>query len=226
MKINRIKNSNNRLIITAIELVAEMFEYAKSYYRMNCDRFFELFNETYISDSIYNLNIICVYGKSSIELVDDIIKTIDVKTHNHHSKSLVRAPKHYWLGLIIASYCIGKRISFKEFEKKVNLVDLLNMYDIMHEAAQLRMIDEIDNIIRRQEPCLAQIRKSKGMSQKELSILSNVSLRSIQMYEQRQKSISKASFETVRNLARALAINIDDLYDSSDIDNKNVVIMY
>lgn len=226
MKINRIKNRNNRLIITAIELVAEMFEYAKGYYKMECNRFFKLFNETYISDSIYNLDIICIYGKSSIELVDDIFKMNDVKLHCRHPKNIVRSSKYYWLGLIISSYCIGKRISFREFEKKINIVDLLNMYDIMHEAPQIRVIDEIDNIIRRQEPSLARIRKLKKMSQKELSILSNVSLRSIQMYEQRQKSIGKASFETVRNLANALSVNIDALYDSSDVDNRNVVIMY
>lgn len=46
------------------------------------------------------------------------------------------------------------------------------------------------------------------------------------MYEQKKKSISKASFETVRNLASSLSVNTDELYDSSDVGNGNVVIMY
>ena len=108
----------------------------------------------------------------------------------------------------------------------MHAIVLLKMYDAMHEAPQLRMIDEIDNILRKQESSLARIRKNKQISQKELSILSNVSLRSIQMYEQKQKSISKASFETVRNLANSLSVDVNELYDSTEVDNSNVVIMY
>ena len=225
MKVERMKNSKRRLVITAIELVAEMFEYAKCYYKLDCSKFFNLFNSSRISDKIYKLDMVYVYGKSSIELVAEICETQGEKICKGNDKTLINL-SYYWLGIIVASYCFGKSISFKEFAERININDLLKLYGVMHEAPQMRMIDEIDSILRTQESSLARIRRTRNISQKELSIMSNVSLRSIQMYEQKQKSISKASFETVRNLANSLSVNTDELYDSSDAGNDNIMIMY
>ena len=43
---------------------------------------------------------------------------------------------------------------------------------------------------------------------------SNVSLRSIQMYEQRNKDINKASAETVLSLAKVLGCTMEDLLET------------
>lgn len=225
MKVERMKNSKRRLVITAIESVAEMFEYAKCYYKLDCGKFFNLFNSSHISDKIYKLDMVYVYGKSSIELVAEICETQGEKIYKGNDTTLIN-PSYYWLGIIVASYCFGKSISFMEFAERIDINELLKLYGVMHEAPQMRMIDEIDSILRTQESSLARIRRTRNVSQKELSIMSNVSLRSIQMYEQKQKSISKASFETVRNLANSLSVNTDKLYDSSDAGNDNVMIMY
>lgn len=50
-------------------------------------------------------------------------------------------------------------------------------------------------------------------TQKELSERSGVSLRSIQMYEQRNKDINKASAETIYRLSKALGCNMEDLIE-------------
>ena len=47
----------------------------------------------------------------------------------------------------------------------------------------------------------------------ELSKLSGVSLRSIQVYEQRNKDINKASLETVYRLSKALGCTVEDLIE-------------
>ena len=96
----------------------------------------------------------------------------------------------------------------------------------MHEAPHMKVIDEIDKILNRQECILKHIRQSKNISQNELSILSGVSLRSIQMYEQKKKNISKASFEIVKRLANSLSIKIEELYESSQVKNNDIIIMY
>ena len=56
------------------------------------------------------------------------------------------------------------------------------------------------------------------MTQEELSKLSGVSLRMIQLYEQRQNDINKASGQTINALARALCCNF---YDIMEIDLNN-----
>ena len=50
-------------------------------------------------------------------------------------------------------------------------------------------------------------------TQAELARRSNVSLRSIQMYEQRNKDINKASAATVLSLAKVLGCTMEDLLE-------------
>ncbi len=53
-----------------------------------------------------------------------------------------------------------------------------------------------------------------GCSQSQLAKMSGVSLRSIQMYEQRNKDINKAQAETLLRLARTLGCRMEDLLES------------
>lgn len=63
------------------------------------------------------------------------------------------------------------------------------------------------------ETNLKRIRTAKGYSQKQLAELSNVSLRSIQMYEQRQKDINKAKSDSLFRLAKTLDCTMEDLLE-------------
>lgn len=63
------------------------------------------------------------------------------------------------------------------------------------------------------ETNLKRIRTAKGYSQKQLAELSGVSLRSIQMYEQRQKDINKAQSDSLFRLAKALGCTMEDLLE-------------
>ena len=57
------------------------------------------------------------------------------------------------------------------------------------------------------------IRTAKGYSQKQLAELSGVSLRSIQMYEQRRKDINKAQSDSLFHLAKVLGCTMEDLLE-------------
>ena len=63
------------------------------------------------------------------------------------------------------------------------------------------------------ETNLKRIRTAYGCTQTELAQLSGVSLRSIQMYEQRNKDINKASVDTVYRLAKTLGCVMEDLIE-------------
>ncbi len=63
------------------------------------------------------------------------------------------------------------------------------------------------------ETNLKRIRKANGCTQKELSEMSGVSLRSIQMYEQRNKDINKAQLASVYRLAKSLGCTMEDLIE-------------
>ena len=60
---------------------------------------------------------------------------------------------------------------------------------------------------------LKRIRTVYGCTQAELSERSGVSLRSIQMYEQRNKDINKASAEALYRISKVLGCTIEDLLE-------------
>ena len=74
------------------------------------------------------------------------------------------------------------------------------------------------------ETNLKRIRLIYGCSQRELAEISGVSLRSIQMYEQRQKDINKAQSDSLYRLAKSLGCTMEDLLEritlSKNVTNK------
>ena len=60
---------------------------------------------------------------------------------------------------------------------------------------------------------LHEIRKARGFTQQQLSDASGVSLRMIQLYEQRQNDISKAQVSVVLRLAWVLGCEVEDLIE-------------
>ena len=94
--------------------------------------------------------------------------------------------------------------------------EILKLYPILHEAAEEKFVDTLNNMIRRKKsPTQLQIlRKSIGYSQKELAEKSGVSLRMIQQYEQRAKDINKAAGTNLLSLAQTLGCRVEDLMEA------------
>ena len=63
------------------------------------------------------------------------------------------------------------------------------------------------------ETNLHNLRKASGLTQKELSELAGVNLRTLQQYEIGSKDINKASGQTINSLARALHCNFYDVME-------------
>ena len=89
------------------------------------------------------------------------------------------------------------------------------MYAPLHEADISKFADIADAKVRAYftDTNLKRIRTTYGCTQAELAKRSGVSLRSIQMYEQHNKNINKASAETVLSLAKVLGCTMEDLLE-------------
>lgn len=79
------------------------------------------------------------------------------------------------------------------------------------EVFYVRMNSMKTNIF--SETNLKRIRLIYGCSQRELAEMSGVNLRSIQMYEQRQKDINKAQSDSLYRLAKSLGCTMEDLLE-------------
>ena len=90
---------------------------------------------------------------------------------------------------------------------------LSDLYGVLHEADPSKAVSIFDELMSKGETNLAIIRKQRGLSQSQLAKKSSVSIRSIQLYEQRKTDINKAQYNHLLSLSKALNCEIEDILE-------------
>lgn len=199
----------------AQSVLGNAFDYAVNDCNMLLKDFVKLFLVSSVSKKIENGEPNYLVGKSGIDLVREIIyettkKEIEVKANENYIRTA-----DYWIGWAIAYYQWYSDRKFFEIFNVVTIEDLQMMYYPLHEADISKFVDIMEDKLRNyyNDTNLKRIRNSINMTQRELSELSGISLRSIQMYEQKNKDINKASVKTVYKLAKILGCTIENLIE-------------
>lgn len=199
-------------------------------YKMEYDakQFLDLFIISGLAKEIENRNPKFTVGMSGAELVQEILnKTFGMYRDMDDYYSLDKSPE-YWAMWSLVYY---QYISEMSFEKLLEVVDfdiILALYPTLHEADITKFVEVMDEKIEfyynHTETSLARLRRLQGYSQRLLAEESGVSLRMIQLYEQKQNDINKAQAETLLRLGRVLGCGIEELMDYTTInkfeDNK------
>ena len=86
------------------------------------------------------------------------------------------------------------------------------------QARQIRKQKGLD------ETKLQKLRFSKGLSQRELSVISGVAARAIRGYEQRERDIDGARFSTLCALCIALDCKISDIIEDDALIERYKII--
>lgn len=199
----------------AQSVLGEAFDYAVNSCSIKGEDFVKLFVASSVSKKIENGEPKFIAGKSGIEVVRDIVlETMNKELDNEPQVQFGRS-KEYWIGWAVAFYQWYSSRKFSDIFKAVSYENLEKIYYTLHEADISKFADTVDLLIKEQFPDtnLKRLRTAYGCTQSELSSLSGVSLRSIQMYEQRNKDINKASVDTVFRLAKALGCTIEELIE-------------
>ena len=90
----------------------------------------------------------------------------------------------------------------------------MDVYGVLHEADPSKAMDVFDQIMaQKEETNLAYYRKMKGLSQAQLAKASGVSVRSIQLFEQRKSNINNAQYNHLSSIAKVLGCEIEDLQE-------------
>jgi len=156
-----------------------------------------------------------VAGMSGVELAIEAI----MKTTGNAPKAIPSMTDHhtseYWGGWALAQYQWYTARSFASILRFMPFSVILNMYYTLHEADITKFYETAEDIyvLARPQTNLKRIREASGLSQSKLAAESGVTLRSIQMYEQRNKDINKAQALTVVKIARALGCEVEDLME-------------
>ena len=195
--------------------LGEAFDYAVNTCNIPGADFIKLFTVSSISKRMENGEPTLLAGKSGIEIASDVVfettgKRLDKEPQEHLGRS-----KEYWIGWAVAYYQWFSGRKYSDIFTVLSFDDLQKMYYTLHEADISKFVDIVDENVKEhfKETNLKRIRTTYGCTQAELAKRAEVSLRSIQMYEQRQKDINRASVETINRIAKVLGCTIEDLLE-------------
>ena len=195
--------------------VGDAFDYAINTCGISGKDFVKLFITSSVSKRMENGEPSFLAGKSGIEIAAEVVsetmgKKLDVAPEEHFGRS-----EEYWIGWAVAYYQWYSSRRYSDIFKVLTYEDLQKMYYTLHEADITKFVEIADERIKEffADTNLKRIRMSYGCTQAELAERSGVSLRSIQMYEQRNKDINKASAETVYRISKVLGCTMEDLIE-------------
>ncbi len=198
----------------AMETLGSALEYAVLIGKIDGQRFLDLFIASKIAHEFGRGNVKYISGMSGIELCRLIFQKCGMKVPDETEIPHIDYPAEYWIGWILAYYQWHTGKSYATLCKKLRYDDLYNLYGVLHEADVTKAADVFDKIMKSQkETNLAIMRKNKGLSQPELAEKSGVSVRSIQLYEQKQSNINNAQYNNLQALSKVLGCEIEDILE-------------
>lgn len=207
----------NELYLTdAKNSLSVFFDYAINDCKYSPDWFASLFVTSGYAKLFEEGNPTYISGMSGIELAQIVIKKVYGDNVELPEPTLPEeCSPEYWAGWALAEYQWYSCHRFKEIFNRIPFSDIIAMYPLYHEMDISSFIQQMDTLYSSKnfEPNLKKYRKNMGISQAELSKLSGINLRNIQMYEQQVISIDNAKVNILYKLARVLHCNIEDLLE-------------
>ena len=199
----------------AMTRVADMFDFAIHDFGLDSRDFVQMFTGSDVCRSLENGEPKYLIGMCGEELALRVIEeATGIEPVAETTERFDRTPE-YWCGWAACYYQWLRAIPYREVFEIAPFEELLALYPALHEADISKFADVMDERweLMRREINLKRIRTAYGCSQSELSRRSGVSLRAVQMYEQRQKDINKSQLITVISLARTLGCRAEDLLE-------------
>lgn len=184
-------------------------------------REFERPNPTYVS------------GKSGLELVEGLLPYIGVQREPVRECSRFTPTPDYWVGWVLAYFQAACGLPYRRVFASIPYRDLVAMYHPLHEAPEEKFVDalldrlyphlrshgaagsdENDEAWAQPPTPLKLMRERAGITQAELAERTGCGVRSIQMYEQRNRDIGRARAADVIRIAQALDCEVEELIET------------
>ena len=195
--------------------LGRMLDFAVYDLKYDIEDFFALFITSGIAARFEKGDYSVIVGMSGVELAYKVLEVTKGEENRIKPQYSADRSEEYWAGWALAYYQWDTALSFEEIVRAVPMKRIVEMYSPYHEMDIRQFCDKMNERYRTAQPetNLKALRQRSGLSQRELSEQSGVPLRTIQQYEQRQKSINKAQAEYLFMLARSLCCEIEDLLE-------------
>lgn len=195
--------------------LGRMLDFAVYDLKYDIEDFFVLFITSGIAARFEKGDYRVIVGMSGVELAYKVLELTKGEENRIKPQYSADRSEEYWAGWALAYYQWDTALSFEEIVRAVPMKRILQMYSPYHEMDIRQFCDKMNELYRTAQPetNLKAFRQRSGLSQRELAEQSGVPLRTIQQYEQRQKSINKAQAEYLLMLARTLCCAMEDLLE-------------
>lgn len=195
--------------------LGDAFDFAVNTCGISGDDFIHQFVVSSVSRRMENGEPAYLAGKSGIEIACDVVQECTGRLPDAKPEVRFERSSAYWIGWAVCYYQWYSGRSYSEIFTALSFEDLSMMYITLHEADITKFVEIADERVRAVYPDtnLKRFRTACGCSQAELSRRSGVSLRSIQMYEQRNKDINKANASALYSMSRVLGCSMENLIE-------------
>ena len=195
--------------------LGDAFDYAINTCHIPGSDFVKLFTASSVSRRMENGEPALLAGKSGIEIAADVLLETTGKPPEADPQEHLGRTQEYWIGWAVCYYQWFSARSYSDIFNVFSYEDLANMYYTLHEADITKFVDIADERIHAhfKDTNLKRIRSAYGCTQAELARRSDVTLRSIQMYEQKNKGINKASAAALYRISKVLGCSMESLLE-------------
>lgn len=154
-----------------------------------------------------------VCGMSGDELAREIIASAGLKPAECRGSYPPDRSPQYWAGWVFAYSQWASSLNFNELFEVAPLDWIIGSYHPLHEASEdkfAQIVIDKWNKAQAGKKGLKAARKASVLTQKQLAAQSGVKLRAIQLYEQNQLDLRRASVSSALALAKTLHCSIED----------------
>lgn len=194
------------------ELLGDFFNLAINHYHLSPNKAYKLLLISKYSKLIEKGNPSIIYGKSGYELFYDISKEINSSYQITKPKFLEKT-ETYWAGWIVGYLQWATARSFDNIFELLPLEKIISMYHPYHEMDERHFVEDVLEKYFLPKSNLFRIRKRNKLTQKELANRASVSVRTIQMIEQRHNDINQVKAINLFNISRELNCQMEDLLE-------------
>ena len=210
-----IRAYDKSYLTSAQRVLGDMMDYALVTLGLDVRLFEQVFLVSDEAKQFASGNPAYIAGRNGCELARNILDASGYPYEPQPDEMYIDKSPEFWCGWALAYYQWHSGKSFHAILSFVSLSEIIAMYPVYHEMDVAAFVDEMDRRIvqHRVEPPLKNYRENNGLSQSELASRTKVSLRQIQLLEQRQRNINKIQAVTLYKLSRALHCKMEDLME-------------
>lgn len=195
--------------------MGDMLDFAVNTCGYDLGNFYSMFLVSGVAGQIEVGNVTFLVGNNGCELARKVVeKCLRQNIPLEDSIYLDKSPE-YWAGWAVCFYQWHTCRPFYKINKAISVQEIVDIYEIYHEMDIMHFVDFLNDRWNQfyTDTNLKRYRKNAGLSQGQLAQMSGVSIRQIQLFEQRKRNINLTRAIDLFKLSKVLNCKSEELLE-------------